>query len=83
MENAAAANVNIMLTNSAIFKASDLELVKDFKDGHKAFANGSKTAVAIFVEMEDGHLFNVSRWRKHKDKSLLEIAEGLYGRSSN
>ncbi len=77
--NNTAANINIQLANSAIFEASELELVKDFKDGHKAFANNSGSAVAIFVEMEDGDIFNASGWHKHKSKSLLEIAEGLYG----
>ena len=76
--NSALANINISLTNSAIFEASELELVKDFGDGLKAFANNSGSAVAIFVEMEDGDIFNASGWHKHKSKSLLEIAEGLY-----
>ena len=77
--NSALANINISLTNSSIFEAEDLELVKDFGDGLKAFANNSGSAVAIFAKMEDGDLFNVSGWHKHKSKSLLEIAEGLYG----
>ncbi len=74
----AAANINIALTNSAIFNECEVELVKDFGDGHMAFANSTGSAVAIFVEMEEGDLFNVSGWRKHKAKSLLEIAESLY-----
>ncbi len=74
----AAANINIALTNSAIFEGSEITLVKDFGDGHKAFANNSGSAVAIFVEMEDGDFFNISGWRKHKTKSIVEIADSLY-----
>ena len=72
-------NININLTNSSIFEGSEITLVKDFGDGHKAFANNSGSAVAIFAEMEEeGDFFNISGWHKHPKRTLEEIADSLY-----
>lgn len=76
--NNIATNANITLTNSAIFEGSEITLVKDFGDGHKAFANKTGSAVAIFAELDEGSFFNISGWRKHKTKSLAEVADSLY-----
>ena len=76
--NNLATNANIALANSAIFDGSEITLIKDFGDGHKAFANNTGSAVAIFAELEEGDFYNISGWVKHKSKSLVEIADSLY-----
>ena len=74
----AAINAAIAAANSAIFNGEEIALVKDYCDGHKAFANNSGSAVAIFAEIEEGEFFNISGWVKNPNKSLAEIADSLY-----
>lgn len=71
-------NAQINLVNSSIINGEELTLVKDFGDGQKAFSNKTSSAVAIFAELDEGDFFNVSGWRKHKTKSLAEVADSLY-----
>ena len=73
-----ATNANIDLANSSIFDGSEITLVKDFGDGHKAFANNTGSAVAIFAELDEGDFFNISGWVKNSSKTLLEIANSIY-----
>ena len=74
----AATNVNIALTNSAIFEGSEVTLIKDYGD-IGAYANNTGSAVAIMAPIDGDELFSVSGWHKHPSKSLLEIAETLMG----
>lgn len=72
----AIANVNIALTNSAIFDGSEVTLIKSYGD-LGAYANNTGTAVAIMAPLDEDDLFSVSGWQKHPGKSLLEIADAL------
>jgi len=74
-------NAAISKMQSSIVNGEEVVLVKDYGDGHKAFANAAGTAVAIFAEMDEedeGDFFNVSGWIKSKTKSLIEIADSMY-----
>lgn len=76
--NNAVINGQINLVNSSIINGEELTIVKDFGDGHKAFSNKTGSAVAIFAELDEGDFFNISGWKKHKTKSLAEVADSLY-----
>ena len=71
-------NGQISLVNSSIINEDVLHLVKDYKDGHKAFTNASRSAVGIFASLEDGEVFNISGWHKNPSTSLVDLADSLY-----
>ena len=73
-----AINAAITEANGAIFNTAELDLVKDFGEGIKAYANATGTKVAIFADYDENESYMMTGWTGHATKTLAEIADGLF-----